>query len=181
MLIADCGTTWTKIKSIEKKEISLIVRPTKEILGDRSIFFERGTGHMAKSRCAHYENELVALASGALSRIKEKDFTVVDVGSRDTKFVSFKNRTLERMDWNQACGASTGFTLELLSRYYEVDYGKLGPSDEEISITCGVFAIEKVFDAILQGATPAESLARMVKGVARSVHSFAGSPKILYL
>ncbi|MGE5706830.1 MAG: BadF/BadG/BcrA/BcrD ATPase family protein [Bacteroidota bacterium] len=177
MRLADCGSTWTKLWD----ERGLIVLPTKEILGDASFRFDRATGHMAKSRTDRYENELIALAAGALALIGEDAFTVVDVGSRDTKYVSFKGRKLARMDWNQACGASTGFTLELLAKYYEVDYDSLEPAETEIPVTCGVFAMERVFDAILQGGTPARALASMVRGVAKNVHSFAGNPEKLYL
>lgn len=178
MLVADCGSTWSKVFETEKGHLEVL--ETKHLLQDPSTHFDWATGHMAKNRCQRYENELIALASGALEMINEPDFTVLDIGSRDTKFVTFKERRLVRMDWNQACGASTGFTLELLGNYYAVDYQKLEDS-KEVPVTCGVFAMEKVFDAILHGATPTEALSGMVRGIARNAHSFAGNPEKLYL
>lgn len=178
MLVADCGSTWSKV--FETENGNLEVLETKHLLLSPETRFDWATGHMAKNRCRVYENELVALASGALAMIDESDFTVLDIGSRDTKFVTFKDRRLVRMDWNQACGASTGFTLELLGRYYTVDYQQLEEA-AEIPVTCGVFAMEKVFDAILHGATPGEALSGMVKGIARNAHAFAGTPEKIYL
>jgi len=178
-LIADCGSSWSKIKNIESGET--VIRATQVILRDPEIRFDAATGHLGKDRADRYENELVALAQGCLKIVPEDDFTVVDIGSRDTKFVRFEGRKVRKLDWNQACGASTGFTLELLGKYYDIDFNQLPVSEERIPVTCGVFAIEKIFDSIIQGESPEKSLAAFVHGIAYNVFNFVQRPERLYV
>ncbi|MHB9126279.1 MAG: ATPase, partial [Armatimonadota bacterium] len=111
----------------------------------------------------------------------DRDFTVVDVGSRDTKFVRFRGRKVRKLDWNQACGASTGFTLELLGKYYEIDFSILRAVPERIPVTCGVFAIEKIFDAVIHGYSHETAIAAFVHGIAVNIHNFAQRPERLYV
>ena len=178
-LIADCGSSWSKIKNVESGET--VIRPTQVILRDPDIRFDAATGHLGKDRADRYENELVALAQGSLKIVPEDDFTVVDIGSRDTKFVRFEGRKVRKLDWNQACGASTGFTLELLGKYYDIDFNQLPASEDRIPVTCGVFAIEKIFDSIIQGESPEKSLAAFVHGIAYNVFNFVQRPDRLYV
>ncbi len=178
-IIADCGSSWSKIRNLEVNET--IIAPTRQLLADESIRFDVATGHLGKSRAERYENELVALAQGSMKLVNEDDFTVVDIGSRDTKYVRFTGRKLDKLDWNQACGATTGFTLELLAKYYDVDFSKLPVSEQRLPVTCGVFAIEKIFDTLIHGGSAEDALAAFVHGIAFNVHSFAGKPERLYV
>jgi len=178
-LIADCGSSWSKIKNLDNGEIEIM--PTRSLLENKGLRFQAATGHLGRERTLVYENELVALAQGSLKLISESDFTVIDVGSRDTKFVSFRDRKVRKLDWNQACGASTGFTLELLGVYYNIDFAHLHANSERIPVTCGVFAIEKIFDSIIHGASPEIAVAGFVHGIAYNTYNFSQCPKTLYL
>ncbi len=179
MLIADCGSSWSKIRDTETGEVAVI--PTQKVLREYDLHFDVATGHLGKDRTDRYENELIALAQGSLKLIPEDDFTIVDIGSRDTKFVRFHNRKLRKLDWNQACGANTGFTLELLGHYYNVDFTKLPSTDQKFPITCGVFAIESIFEAIIRGDAPETALAAFVHGIAFNVYNFVQRPDQLYV
>jgi len=179
LIVADCGSSWTKIRNTEISET--LIAPTRQVLSDESVRFDIATGHLGRQRTDRYENELVALAQGSLKKVREDSFTVVDIGCRDTKYVRFTDRKLDRLDWNQACGATIGFTLELLGQYYDVDYASLPVSEQRLSVTCGVFAIEKIFDAIIHGGSPEEALAAFVHGIAFNVHTFAQRPGRLYV
>jgi len=179
ILIADCGSSWSKIKDLEDGRV--IIRPTRQVLRNPDLRFEVATGHLGRGRALKYENELVALAQGSLKLVPEDDFTVVDIGCRDTKFVRFNGRKIRKLDWNQACGASTGFTLELLGTYYDIDFDKLPASDEKIPVTCGVFAIEKIFDRIIHGQPTEKALAAFVHGIAFNVYNFVQRPNMLYV
>lgn len=178
-LIADCGSSWSKIKNLENGKT--IICPTRQVLSNQELMFEVATGHLGRGRTQTYENELVALAQGSLKLVPDDDFTVVDIGSRDTKYVRFRERKVRKLDWNQACGASTGFTLELLAKYYDIDFATLRDSVERIPVTCGVFAIEKIFDAIIRGESPERAIATFVHGIAHNVYNFAQKPEIIYL
>lgn len=178
-IIADCGSSWSKIKDLDSGEVAVL--PTQVVLKDPQIRFDVATGHLGKDRTDRYENELVALAQGSLKLISDDDFTVVDIGSRDTKFVSFHNRKLRKLDWNQACGATTGFTLELLGSYYNVNFNKLPASEKKIPVTCGVFAIERIFESIIHGESAEEALAQFVHGIAFNVYNFAQKPDCLFV
>ena len=177
-MVADIGTSWAKIID---EEGNRHVFSTRQILKEK-WFFKKATGHLAKNMCAEYMNELEALGMGALKIVNESDFTVIDVGSRDTKFISFKDKKVHKLDWNQSCGASTGFTLELLMKYYEInpDEVKISP-DDYYPITCAVFGIEKIFDSIIHEEKVENAMGRFIMGIAANVYEFALKPKKLYL
>ena len=178
-LIADCGSSWSKIRNLADGEVAIL--PTRQVLRDQTLRFEVATGHLGRDRALRYENELIALAQGSLKLVPEHDFTVVDIGSRDTKFVSFHGRKLRKLDWNQKCGASTGFTLELLAEYYDIDFNKLPVTDERIPVTCGIFAIEGIFETIIRGESVEKALAAFIHGIAFNVYNFVQRPDMLYV
>jgi activator of 2-hydroxyglutaryl-CoA dehydratase len=179
MLLADCGSTWTKIYDTENDTLRII--QTSEMAGCNNCHFDIATGHSARSRCNLFRNELLALASGARAMVDSSSFTVVDVGGRDIKLISIENGRIRRIDWNLACGSTTGATIELLGRYYGIDVSEMEPSDEWINVTCGVFGMEKVLEFVSTGGLPSEGLARFIHGLVRNVYDFAGRPKRLYL
>ncbi|MDD3642344.1 MAG: ATPase [Candidatus Krumholzibacteria bacterium] len=179
MLIADCGSTWSKILETDTDAIEII--QTRELIRREGIRFEIATGHSAKSRCRIYRNELIALAEGSLALVADGDFSVVDVGGRDVKFVRFAGRRVNRLDWNLACGSSTGATIELLGHYYEVEFDRLAPSERWINVTCGVFGMEKVLELVSTGTPPEEAVAMFLHGMVRNVFDFSGRPGRLYL
>jgi len=179
MLIADCGSTWTKILETATGEVEII--STRELVRRGDLFFEVATGHSGKNRCGIYRNELIALAQGSLALVGDEDFSVVDVGGRDVKFIRFAGRKVKKLDWNLACGSSTGATIELLGNYYEVDFDGLPPSGRWINVTCGVFGMEKVLEHVSTGTPPEEAVAMFLHGMVRNVFDFSGRPEHLYL
>ncbi|MBN2184014.1 MAG: ATPase [Candidatus Krumholzibacteriota bacterium] len=179
MLIGDCGSTWTKMLDTESGEFEII--QTRELVRRREIFFDAATGHSAKKRCRIFRNELISLAQGALSLVEEEDFSVVDAGGRDIKYVEFEKRKIKKLDWNLTCGSSTGTTIELLGNYYEVDFKTLRPSEKWINVTCGVFGMEKVLEHVSTGTEAEEAVAMFLHGMVRNVYDFTGRPDKLYL
>lgn len=177
-MLADLGTTWTKLID---EDGAYHVLPTRQILTEK-WFFNKATGHLGEKRCQIYTNELEALGVGALAKIQEDNFTVVDVGSRDTKFLQFENRKVRKLDWNQSCGSSTGFTLELLMKYYEIAPQNIAITPQEsYPLTCAVFGMEKIFDAIISGQKPEDALGRFLMAIARNVFEFVLKPQKIYL
>jgi activator of 2-hydroxyglutaryl-CoA dehydratase len=179
MIVADCGSTWTKILNTGDGSLSII--QTSEMSGPGPESFDIATGHSAAGRCGEFRNELIALTAGARKMIGKPDFTVVDVGGRDIKLISMNSGRISKMDWNLACGSSTGATIELLGRYYGIDFSSLRGSDRWINVTCGVFGMEKVLEHVSKGGEPSEGVARFIHGLVRNVHDFAGRPEQLYL
>jgi len=177
--IADCGSTWTKILDLESDLLEII--PTKELVKRTDAFFEVATGHSGRSRCSRYKNELIALAEGGLKLVPDDDFSLIDVGGRDIKFVRFAGRKVDKLDWNLACGSTTGATVELLGGYYDIDFESLEPAEKWINVTCGVFGMERVLEHISTGTQPEESVAMFLHGVVRNVYDFAGRPRRLFL
>ncbi len=178
-LIADCGSTWTKILDLESDLLEII--PTKELVKRTDAFFDVATGHSGRNRCSRYKNELISLAEGGLKLVGEDDFSLIDVGGRDIKFVRFAGRKIDKLDWNLACGSTTGATVELLGGYYDIDFGELEPAEKWINVTCGVFGMERVLEHISTGTPPEESVAMFIHGVVRNVYDFAGRPRRLFL
>ena len=152
---------------------------SKDLTADHRVAI--ATGHNGKRFTDTYVNELTVLARGGEKLIAEDDFVLLDCGSRDIKFVQYKNGRLHDMGWNSECGASMGFTIELLARYYDLDYHKLPIPERPFSVTCGVLGMSRIFDAVVSGIPEAEAVARFVMGIAVNAYRFAGSPDRLHL
>ena len=175
MILGDFGTSYTKLYSDGDTKIVPTVQLEVELTADA------GCGHHARGRAGRIENELVALATGAKAMVGKDDFVCVDVGSRDIKKVSFKNGQYAGCDWNYVCGALAGFTMELLSSYYHLAYDEIEPSEEGLSVKCGILGLSNLFDLVAQGEDLRRAAARFVKGVAMNVYHFAGRPQTLFL
>lgn len=179
MILADFGTSYCKILDLDA------VSPVPEILASKDLSQETrvtvATGHNGKRYAEQYINELIALARGGESLIQEPDFVLLDCGSRDIKFVKFRDGRMTDMGWNSECGASMGFTIELLARYYDIDYHNLPMPDRPFSVTCGVLGMSSIFDAVVSGMSEADAVARFVRGISVNAFRFANSPPKLYL
>jgi len=179
MILADFGTSYSKFLDLAEPDPQPRIRPTKEL--PRDLRVDLATGHNGKRFSTRYVNELVALARGAEALIAETSYLVLDCGSRDIKYIRYRDGKLLDMGWNAECGASMGFTIDLLERYYNLDFQRLAVPEKTFSVTCGVLGISDIFDAITSGDGEAVAVARFVKGIAVNAHRFAGSPDKLYL
>ena len=178
MLLADFGTSYCKLVETDRADSPRIVA-TRDL--DRDFLADLATGHNAARRSRRSVNELTALAKVGLSLVDRADFVLLDCGSRDIKFVRFQDGQVADMGWNAECGASMGFTVELLATYYRLDYHTLPAPTAGFSVTCGVLGISHIFDAVVSGLPEAEAVARLVHGIARNAYRFAGEPAELYL
>ena len=174
--LADFGTTWTKLLDTETDQRRVLA--TKEA---RDVQADLATGHNARPRTARHINELIALAQGGRRLIGEREFLLLDVGSRDIKYVAMRGGELAGMDWTATCGSLTGFTLELLGSYYGLDYDAMTPSPRSVPVTCGVLGMEQLFELVSQGVAEAEAVARFARGIALNAHRFIGEPARFHL
>jgi len=179
MKFCDGGSSYCKIYDVETNEYEIV--PTKDLVSYDDFWFDYATGYLVKKRCDKYVNQLIAIAEGALKIVNDKDFTILDVGGRDTKFVTFKNRELINLNWNTSCGGNMGFTVEILGNYYDIDYEKLNPSDEFIPVACGLLGVERVFDEINNGFKPEYGISKFLHGIVKNAWQFAGRPEVVYL
>ncbi len=178
MLLADFGTSYCKFLDTSTT-IGPYLVPTREL--DRSLRVDIATGHNGKRYALHYINELTALARGGEVLIDHDTYTLLDCGSRDIKFIRYEEGKVKDMGWNAECGASMGFTIELLEKYYALDFTQLTVPSSSFSVTCGVLGMSHIFDAVVNGESEAEAVARFVKGIALNAYNFAGKPDTLYL
>ncbi len=179
MILGDFGTSYSKFLDLSSASPKPYIIPTKKLTSDHRVVM--ATGHNGKRFSDRYVNELTVLARGGEKLIKEKDFVLLDCGSRDIKFINYIDGCLNDMGWNSECGASMGFTIELLARYYDLDYQELPIPDRPFSVTCGVLGMSRIFDAVVSGTPDSEAVARFVMGIAINAYRFAGSPSKLYL
>jgi activator of 2-hydroxyglutaryl-CoA dehydratase len=179
MILGDFGTSYSKFIDLAKADPQPYMVASKDLTADHRVAI--GTGHNGKRFTDTYVNELTVLARGGEKLIAEDDFVLLDCGSRDIKFVQYKNGRLHDMGWNSECGASMGFTIELLARYYDLDYHELPIPERPFSVTCGVLGMSRIFDAVVSGIPEAEAVARFVMGIAINAYRFAGSPDRLHL
>ncbi len=173
-IFIDAGTTWTKILKIdnEKKDYSIIKTSS---LSNLNYKYDKCTGHSLNKTKNVYENEVVALAYGA-KKYLENDFTVLDLGSRDIKFVQYKNKKFSDMDWNSVCASATGATVEMLLKFYNVNIDSLKFQKEKYSVTCGIFGLEKIMDDVAGGIDPSVAISKFIHGIAFNAYNFAKTP-----
>ena len=123
MILADFGTSYSKFINLAEPEPLPYVKATKEL--DRNLHMDLATGHNGKRFNSRYVNELIALARGGEAMIEEDNYLLLDCGSRDIKYIQYRDGKLQDMGWNAECGASMGFTIELLEKYYDLDFNTL--------------------------------------------------------
>jgi len=179
MILGDFGTSYSKFLDLSSGSSKPYIIPSKELTAADKVGI--ATGHNGKRFSNRYVNELTVLARGGESLIEEKNFVLLDCGSRDIKFIQYIDGRLNDMGWNSECGASMGFTIELLARYYDLDYQELPIPDRPFSVTCGVLGMSRIFDAVVSGTPDSVAVARFVMGIAINAYRFAGSPSKLYL
>jgi len=184
----DAGTTYSKIITTDGEIIKL--NPVKTD-GGRCYYITdsnsvKNLGLNVKTSCGHmtesfaHENEIIALAKGAKPYIDE-NATVLDLGSRDAKWVSFKDGKFHDMDWNTSCASSTGATVEMLLKFYDLSADDLKFNPERFNVTCGIFGLEKIMDSISKGESPSTAVSKFVHGIAYNAWNFAKKPNKLYL
>jgi len=175
----DAGTTWSKILEITPEgEARRSVLPSNE-LRSLTLDFERVTGHSSR-RDNNYVNEVVALARGAADALGESGL-IVDLGSRDVKWVKFQKGKFHDMDWNSSCGSATGATVEMLLKFYNVEIGTLKFNAEKYPVVCGIFGLEKIMDEVSQGGEPEIAISKFIHGLAFNAFNFCKNPDLLYV
>ena len=187
MIYLDAGTTYSKIITTEGElfeekyfiksvnDLSYYIVPSS-VIKTMNILPDSCCGHMSNSN----ENEIIALAKGC-SIVNGENATILDLGSRDAKWVRFKDGKFHDMDWNTSCASSTGATVEMLLKFYNVDRDVLEFNEEKFAVTCGIFGLEKIMDDISNGAEPKTAIAKFIHGIAYNAWIFAKKPEKLYL
>ena len=186
MIYLDAGTTYSKLITVDEiLDEKFLIRQDDNIyyyvmpsatLKKMNLNVTASCGHMANAN----ENEIIALANGAKKYI-EPTATILDLGSRDAKWIRFKENKFHDMDWNTSCASSTGATVEMLLKFYNLSREDLKYSKEKFSVTCGIFGLEKIMDDISNGAESKDAISKFVHGIAYNAWNFAKKPKKLYL
>lgn len=186
MIYLDAGTTYSKVITNEKNfDEKFLVQHSGNyyyilpsgIIKAQNIVPTRSCGHMSNAN----ENEIIALAQGAKKRAISPDATVLDLGSRDAKWIKFKDNKFHDMDWNTSCASSTGATVEMLLKFYGVKPEELKFDSEKFAVTCGIFGMEKIMDSISSGVKPSEAISKFVHGIAYNAWNFCKKPEKIYL
>lgn len=196
MLYIDAGTSFSKIMSTEN-EVFENISPVKIVdnkkfyiiksakIADLNKKFDGGTGHMAKDFLKEnvtLENEILALAYGIKKlRPELQTMTILDIGSRDTKWVRFEKGKYKELDWNTACASATGATIEMICKFYNINPQNLNANDEKYPVTCGVFGMEKIMDEISKTKDAHSAVAKYIHGIAYNAWNFAQKPEKIYL
>lgn len=188
LVYLDAGTTYSKLLIIgdienslsefyvkSEKEKHYYIIPSSKVKS-LDLCIKKSCGHMADAS----ENEIIALANGAKSFVNA-DATILDLGSRDAKWINFRSGKFHDMDWNTSCASSTGATVEMLLKFYNLSREELRFNEEKFAVTCGIFGLEKIMDDISNGASPVESISKFVHGIAYNAWCFAKKPDKIYL
>jgi len=180
LLLIDAGTSYIKTYDTVTAETSVL--HITDFAKNNLVRPNYTTGHNTNLvGQGIFVNELVALAEGAKVFCGNKEFNILDIGSRDMKLISFRSSNFDKCDWNTSCGAMIGFTIELIMKYFNKTPGDLRVTDKYFDITCGLLGITKFFDQISKDASIEEGLSSLINGMARFSWQFAGKPESLYL
>ena len=174
----DAGTTYTKILTVDNNNKSYSVVKSSDFKKQSTINITKCTGHNLFNMPDIYENEVVALAYGA-KKYLEDDFVVLDLGSRDIKYVLYQNKKFKDMNWNASCASATGATVEMLLKFYDVKLEDLKYTNEKYSITCGIFGLEHIMDDVANGISAEIAISKFIHGIAFNAWNFAKNPKKL--
>jgi activator of 2-hydroxyglutaryl-CoA dehydratase len=178
MFFVDAGSSFCKIYNTGETSVKII--PTREMI-KKINKVDWGTGHSSRRIAKNFENDLISLSSGALALVEEEDFTMLDLGSRDAKVVSFTKRKPVKLDWSVGCAAATGATLEMLGKFYNIDFDEVEIDDTWTAVTCGTYAVERIMDAVSKGEHEEKAIGRFIHGLARNAFTFSQKPEKLYL
>ena len=186
-LYIDAGTTYSKIIAVGE----IINFPQVKTVSDKNYYilpsndvknlglkFTKSCGHMTGDTV--HENEIIALAQGAKNLV-EPSATILDLGSRDAKWIKFKNSKFSDMDWNTSCASSTGATVEMLLKFYDLKPENLVFQEEKYNVTCGIFGFERIMDDISKGVNANIAVSKFIHGIAYNAWNFAKRPEKLYL
>ena len=187
-VFVDAGTTYSKIIVIDD-DISALspyfhhessgkkyyLLPSK-MLRTLNLPVTKACGHMG-GVC---ENEIVAMSKGAMN-IVDDNATILDLGSRDAKWIRFKAKKFADMDWNTSCASSTGATVEMLLKFYDIGVGDLNFTKDKYVVNCGIFGLEKIMDDIASGTQASVAISKFVHGIAYNAWAFAKRPSKLFL
>lgn len=187
MIYLDAGTTYSKLITdsesfskeylVEEKNKKFYYILPSSIVKSMNIIPDSSCGHMSNSN----ENEIVALAKGAKKLGIAQNSTILDLGSRDAKWIKFKEGKFHDMDWNTSCASSTGATVEMLLKFYNVKADELKYNSEKFAVTCGIFGMEKIMDSISSGEKPSDAISKFVHGIAFNAWNFCKKPEKIYL
>ncbi len=187
MIYLDAGTTYSKIITdtenfskeylIQRKNNQFYYILPSSLVKSMNIIPNSCCGHMTNSN----ENEIVALAKGAKKLGIAQNSTILDLGSRDAKWVKFKEGKFHDMDWNTSCASSTGATVEMLLKFYNVKADELKYNPEKFAVTCGIFGMEKIMDSISSGEKPSDAISKFVHGIAFNAWNFCKKSEKIYL
>lgn len=172
----DAGTTWSKILEIQPDGKRVYSVHKTAVARTFEHNYIKVTGHTTNKFAKNYENEVVALALGS-KKYLEDDFVALDLGSRDIKWVKYKNSKFSDMDWNSSCASATGATIEMLLKFYDVKVEQLKFSQEKYPITCGIFGLEKIMDDVSKGLEPSVAISKFIHGIAFNAYNFTKNPK----
>lgn len=197
-LFIDAGTTWSKVIEINNKEFqkdfekflvksindkNYYILPSK-MLKNLHYKFDKATGHMdlgLLKNSSDKENEIIALANGVKNLIKDKNALVFDLGSRDAKWIKFQDGKFKDLDWNTSCASSTGATVEMLLKFYDVKIDELQFCEEKYTVNCGIFGLEKIMDDIAKGEFAQKCIAKFIHGIAYNCWNFSKKAPKIYL
>ncbi|MCL5037509.1 MAG: acyl-CoA dehydratase activase [Chloroflexi bacterium] len=91
-------------------------------------------------------DEITAQAAGVHTFLKEKDFSVIELGGQDSKFIQIKDGVITDFEMNWACAAGTGALIEKHSRNLDIpveefgDYALRAGNPPVFNSTCAVFS-----------------------------------------
>ncbi|MBQ8476109.1 ATPase [bacterium] len=178
MIYVDSGTTYTKILTVDGDNRTYSVIKSSDFKKQNIQNITKCTGHNLFNIPKIYENEVVALAWGA-KKYLEEDFIVLDLGSRDIKYIQYQNKKFKDMNWNNSCASATGATVEMLLKFYDVKTDELEYNPEKYSITCGIFGLEHIMDDVAKGMDAKDAISKFIHGIAYNAWNFAKNPEKL--
>jgi predicted CoA-substrate-specific enzyme activase len=141
------------------------------------------TGFIVGASKEHIVDEITAQASGIITVYPQKDFSIIEFGGQDSKFININQGVVVDFAMNNACAAGTGALLEkyAMRRGIKIeDFGDIAlraKNPPDIDSTCAVLSEQSIIKyeqnnvsledlcAALTLATARNYLAKVVSGL----------------
>ena len=140
------------------------------------------TGFIAGASKAHIVDEITAQAAGITTVYPKKEFSIIEFGGQDSKFINISQGVVVGFEMNNACAAGTGALLEKYAMRRNIkiqDFGDIAlgaRKPPDIDSTCAVLSEQSIIKyeqnnvplgdlcAALALATARNYLAKVVSG-----------------
>ncbi|MBU4284519.1 MAG: hypothetical protein KJ968_05410, partial [Nanoarchaeota archaeon] len=132
------------------------------------------TGFIVGASKAHIVDEITAQAAGITTVYPQKEFSIIEFGGQDSKFINISQGVVVGFAMNNACAAGTGALLEKYAMRRDIkieDFGDIAlraKNPPDIDSTCAVLSEQSIIKYEQNNVSSEDLCAALVLATARN-------------